>query len=62
MTKEGSFPAFCKITVTIEVVVVLPCVPATEMAVVFSSNSASAIALLTTGIPSSVALTTSGLS
>ena len=45
-----------------DVVVVFPCVPATDIAVVFSSNSANAIALLTTGIPSSVALTTSGLS
>lgn len=62
MAYEGSRPSAARETASIEVVVVLPWVPATAMGRVPSISAASASERCTTGMPSSAARTSSGLS
>ena len=62
MAKEGSAPANCNATVSIEVVDVLPWVPAMQTSRYPVINAANASARRTTGMPAARAATTSGLS
>ena len=62
MTMVGSMPASASTEARIEVVVVLPCEPATAMPYFMRISSASISARGITGMPRSRAETTSGLS
>ena len=61
IANDGSSPADCNATVSIAVVVVLPCVPATAIEVKPDISQASAWARAVTCMPRSLAATNSGL-
>ena len=60
IAKDGSTPADCSATVSIAVVVVLPCVPATATDVESDISQARAIARATIGSPLALAAISSG--
>ncbi len=62
MMAVGSFPAMARMVASMEVVVVLPCVPAMAMENFMRMSSASISALGMTGSAESLAATHSGLS
>ena len=62
MAKDGSSPAPCSSTVIMEVVVDLPCVPATATTVSSAIVAASASERCSTGSPAARAAASSGLS
>ena len=62
MANEGSSPAACNATTAIEVVEVFPCVPASRSWVEPSISSASRSERRSSGMPSRLARTSSGLS
>ncbi|CAB4605522.1 unannotated protein [freshwater metagenome] len=61
IANEGSKPAACKATVSMAVVVVFPCVPATATEVESDNNQASAVARGAIGNPAATAASNSGL-
>ena len=61
IAKEGSAPVACSATVSIDEVVVFPCVPATAILLDSDINSANAVARAIIGKPNSSALNRSGL-
>ena len=61
IAKEGSSPADCKATVSMAVVVVLPCVPAIAIEVDSVNSHERAVARETIGTPKFLASTNSGL-
>lgn len=59
--KDGSSPQCCRATISMDVVVVLPCVPVTINVVRPAINLASTAGRSTTGMPRRLASTSSGL-